>query len=286
MADFRPEFFYHPAVGVVSPTSLELVKFKTNKFTFNAPPSSLPTPPAVKIPPKAEITETQPVRVSETSALAVTSELPPAPDVLKINANPAEELEMPKKISDTATCIVTGNELPLHEMVKFVLNPEGEVVPDLNNKLPGLSFYITAKREIIQKAIWRNSFTSSARQAVTVPKNLIETVVLGLLKQSLDSLALAKKAGQLTHGFAKVEEVLRAGKAKVYVVASDAKENGRQKLEKHLEKLTGSNPVLDIWTSAQLSAALGEDNAIHAALMDGALTDKIQNIANKLKDIR
>ncbi len=70
----------------------------------------------------------------------------------------------------------------------------------------------------------------------------------------------------------------------VYVVASDAKENGREKVERlaiHAEL-----PVIDEWTSAQLSAAIGEENVIHIILAHGGLTQKLLEILTKLKAVK
>lgn len=282
MAPIRPEFFYHPAVGVVSPASLGLFAFKSGSLNNPLPQFSkeVAPKPLVKVTSPAEETLVEklvekPVEttiLSTTSPVALTPDINPEPVVKKITRDtPRNE-----------TCIVTGNELPYTQMIRFVIDPENNIVPDLTEKLPGKAFWMTATRDVLKKAIWRNSFTTAAREAVNVPQNLSEMLQIGLLKQSLETMGLARKAGLVTQGFAKVEEVLQAAKAQIYIVSSDAKENGREKLE----KLTKGAQIVDIWTSSQLSAALGEDNAVHVALAPGGLTDKLLIIAQKLKDIR
>ncbi len=264
MAPIRPEFYYHPAVGVVSPTSLGLFAFKQGPLILSPENTPVPPKPLVRVTPPA------------LEAASIAS--PVTPHVVE------ETRKMKKPARHDARnerCIVTGEEFPHTEMLRFVVDPQNNIVVDLAEKLPGEGFWIKADREIIKKAMWRNSFTTAARLAVNVPKNLLETVQIGLLRQSLETLALARKAGLLIQGFAKVEEVLQASDTGVYVVASDAKENGREKLE----KLAGPDSVIDIWTSSQLSAALGEDNAVHVVLTPGGLTDKLLTIAHKLQSV-
>lgn len=183
----------------------------------------------------------------------------------------------------TAICAVTGEVLPLRELVRFAVAPDGRIVPDVTNKLPGTFIWVKADRAVIQKAIWRNSFASHTRQNVTVPGDLMDMLVDGLQRQTMQTLSLAKRAGDLTFGYSKVDESLRARQAAIYVVSSDAQDNGREKLErlaKHQEL-----PVLDAWTSAQLSAAIGEENIMHICLKAGGLTQNLLELETKLKAI-
>lgn len=274
MAPIRPEFFYHPVVGVVSPTSLGLLAFKSGPLSTTSP-----TPK-----PLTRVTKPEPEVIPATETVIMASASPIAIEPVLEEAKIETEIEMKKPSRNSErneTCIVTQENLPHTSMIRFVIDPGNNVFPDLAEKLPGEGYWVTAKRETLKKAIWRNSFTTAARTPVNAPKELLEQIEIGLLRQSLETLGLARKAGLLIQGFAKVEEVLRDSPESVYVVASDAKENGREKLEK-----LASGPVLDIWTSSQLSAALGEDNAVHVVLTPGGLTEKLLIIAQKLKDIR
>ena len=275
MAPTRPEFFYHPVTGVVSPASLGLFAFKQGPLVLSNPPLSSSNLAAS---PKPLVRVTAPDANGATATLpktlAESVKIPVEPDMKKPARNSAHD----------ETCIVTGETYPHSEMIRFVIDPDNNIVPDLADKLPGTGYWVLAKRDLLKKAVWRNSFTTAARTQVNVDKDLPEKVSIGLLKQSLETIGLARKAGIVTAGFAKAEEVLENGKAVLYLVASDAKENGREKLEKLA--LRQDIPVLDLWTSSQLSAALGEDNAVHVVFGSGGLTDKLKIIAQKLKDIR
>ena len=50
-------------------------------------------------------------------------------------------------------CIATGESQPKSELVRFVVGPEGQIVPDLLNRLPGRGIYVSADRVAIDKAV-------------------------------------------------------------------------------------------------------------------------------------
>lgn len=233
----RPEYFYHPVIGALSPMALGLY--------FSRPPeSTLPAP-------------------------VVT---------------PAAKARMPMSLSKTAICAVTDEVLPIDQMIRFVVDPNGSIVADLTQKLPGVFLWVKADQASLKKAIWRNTFAAKTRQNVKIPENLMESIESGLTRHAMQTLSMAKRAGELRFGFSKVDEVLRSHTAAVYVVASDAKENGREKLERlaiHEEMI-----VVDEWSSAQLSAAIGEENVMHVALAEGGLTQKLLEILTKLKAVK
>lgn len=248
MVAIRPEYFYHPAVGVLSPATLGVYTRSIVSAPSAAPAFSSPS-----------------------------QHLDPA-----VPEMPRHAARKTMSLAKAAVCAVTGEILPTTQMIRFVVTPDLEVVPDFSERLPGKFIWITADRGTIQKAIWRNSFASSAKEAVVVPKDLLDRVEAGLNALCLQSLNLARRAGEFRQGFVKVEELLRAGEAGVYIVASDAKENGREKLE----RLAKDIPLVDKWTIAELSEAIGEANVVHIALMQGGIARTFLNTVQKLNAIR
>jgi uncharacterized protein len=204
----------------------------------------------------------------------------PPPSPVPLNSVTGGSMRNTK--SNLNTCIVTGEDREAKDLIRFVLSPDDVIVPDIAEKLPGKAFYVTAHRDILKKAIWRNSFTGAAKQAVITPKDLLEQLQLGLLRAALETLSLCKKSGDLVFGFAKLEELFRADKAHVYLVASDASDHGRDKLE----KLFKGNAVLETFTSRQLSASVGETHIMHVGLKPSSLTEKIMILTTKLENIK
>ena len=49
-------------------------------------------------------------------------------------------------------CIVTGETQPKAGLIRFVADPDGQVVPDLAEKLPGRGFWVVAERAALEAA--------------------------------------------------------------------------------------------------------------------------------------
>lgn len=259
MARKEPELFYHPVMGGFSPATIGMLDLQAFR------------PPSVKSGAEiatAHLPEAGPVSAShlETPFLAPYSE------------------RKVMTLLKTATCAVSGEILPQNRMIRFVISPDHRVVADLTGKLPGKFLWIAADRHTIKKAIWRNSFASASRDTVEIPEDLLEIIENGLSKLALQSLSMAKRAGELAFGFTKTDEALRSHKAQVYVVANDSSENGREKLErlaKHQEVV-----VIENWTCNELSAAIGEQNINHLALTKGGLAQHVVELVTKLNSVR
>jgi hypothetical protein len=83
-------------------------------------------------------------------------------------------------------------------------------------------------------------------------------------------------------GFAAVEERVKVMPNGVYVVAKDASDLGRTKIEKHLK----AADLLDLWSSQELSIAIGEANTNHLFIEAGGLAENLMRTAKKLKAVR
>ena len=56
------------------------------------------------------------------------------------------------------TCIITGKKLEPCFLLRFVVSPDGDLTPDVANKLPGRGAYITPKPEYVREALKKNKF--------------------------------------------------------------------------------------------------------------------------------
>ena len=115
MVPTRPEFFYHPAVGVVSPTSLGLFAFKQAPLTILKPPADIKaSKPLVRPLPPQNKTE----MMSQTSPVALNIEAAPA---LVSAKDSSKETDMPKAKEDNGMefCIVTGEDMKREQMIRF-----------------------------------------------------------------------------------------------------------------------------------------------------------------------
>lgn len=168
-------------------------------------------------------------------------------------------------------CIITREVLPKDGLIRFVIGPGGEIVPDVQARLPGRGLWVKSERAALTSAVAKNQFAKAARRSVDVPSDLLERTTRLLRQRCLDHLGLARRAGQVVCGFEKVRDALRAGRVGVLVAASDGAADGRAKLK----MMAGGLPTLSQLTAVELSAALGRENVVHAALAPGRLAERL-----------
>ena len=178
-------------------------------------------------------------------------------------------------------CIATGETQPKRGLIRFVVGPEGQLVPDLAEKLPGRGIWVAADRAALDRAASRGLFSRAARMPVTVPGGLTDLVEAALARRLVDLISLARKSGRAVAGFEKVKGWLAEGRAKVLLQASDGSERGKGKLW---------TPPGGRWfgclTASELGLSFGRDHVIHGALAAGGLTDKVILEAGRLTGLR
>jgi uncharacterized protein len=179
-------------------------------------------------------------------------------------------------------CIVTGEVMPQARLIRFVAGPAGEIVPDVAGNLPGRGLWLTARHDIVERAVAKRLFARAARAAATVDAGLADRIEPLLAARCCGLLGLARKAGQVMVGYTKVRALVADHGAAVLVEASDGGADSRGKLE----ALAPGLPVVDRLSCAELSAALGREHVVHAALLRGRLAVAFQAEAARLGGFR
>ena len=186
----------------------------------------------------------------------------------------------------TRLCAVTRAELPPGDLIRFVRSPQGEMVPDLELRLPGRGVWVTCNRKIVEKAIKTKAFGRSLKADVTLPLDLADRLDTMILRRACDALALANKAGRITSGFQQVDAALEKGNVAVLVQGADAAEDGRGKLDRKFKAIQrekgAAAPIIDILTIAEMSLAIGRPSVVHAALLPGGLAKRFQREAERV----
>ena len=179
-------------------------------------------------------------------------------------------------------CIVSGDLRPKEEMIRFVIGPEGDLVADMGGRLPGRGIWLSAKRDMINTACAKKAFARAAGAPLDPPSDLSDRVERLLARRCLDLVGLARRAGEVVAGYDKTRAWLRAGKGSVLVAASDGAPGGRAKVR----ALAPDLPLLDLFSGAELGAALGRESAGHAVLARGPLAARLQGEAMRLAGFR
>ena len=183
------------------------------------------------------------------------------------------------------SCVVTRAVKAPDDLIRFVAGPDGTLVPDLRRKLPGRGVWASLSRRIVAEAIKRRAFERSLKAKITVPADLSETVDALMLRDALQALAMANKAGLVTAGFAKVEAQIESGRCLAVIAAADGAEDGKRKIMQAVRRAAAAReadglkarelPVIAIFAAADLELALGRAHVIHAALAPGPAAEGV-----------
>ena len=176
----------------------------------------------------------------------------------------------------TRRCILTRAVLPEDRLIRFVVAPDGVIVADLKRRLPGRGAWLTASHPAVSAAVQKRAFGRAFKGAGNAAGDLADRVGEMLRDAVLGGLGLARKAGLVATGFAKVDAAIRSGRAVAVLHAADAAGNGVAKLDAAIRSASADGhpaPVVDSsLPSDMLSMALGGAHVIHAALMQDRRT--------------
>jgi hypothetical protein len=188
-------------------------------------------------------------------------------------------------IDDSAAqrrCIVTGEVRDRGSLLRFVVGPDGAIVPDVAGRLPGRGLWLTARRDIVDRAVAKRLFARAARRPVVTSAGLADRIEGLLAKRCCDALGLARRAGLAVAGFDRVSEAVRRGRAGLLLAALDGAEGGRRKLA----ALGGDLPSASVLTAAELGAAFGRDRIVHAVVGQGPLCERLRVDLGRLAGLR
>ncbi|MEQ8814874.1 MAG: RNA-binding protein [Thalassobaculum sp.] len=181
---------------------------------------------------------------------------------------------------------MTRESGPRGGLVRFVVGPDDEIVPDVDERLPGRGIWVTADRAVLERAVEKRLFGRGAKQAVRVDPDLADRVEALLARRCIELLALARRAGSAVAGLAKVRQALETGRPGVLLEAADGAEDGRARLR----ALAGDRPVVATLTAAELAGAFGREHTVHGFVDSGGpgggLADRLRRNADRLVGFR
>ena len=197
-----------------------------------------------------------------------------------------EDADLPEAEGPERRCIATGIVRPKAELIRFVVGPDGEVVPDLAERLPGRGLWVSAEREALLRAHAKGLFAKAARRTVRAPDDLVDRVEALLHKSCIDLIGMARRAGQAVAGYEKVHAWLAEGRAAVLLAASDGAADGRAKLAALAAAVRPTPTLLEIFSADTLGMAFARDRMVHAAVARGGLAERLVAEAARLDGIR
>ena len=182
-------------------------------------------------------------------------------------------------------CIVTGDVLPEARLIRFVASPDGEIVPDVEAKLPGRGLWVRSDKDAVATAAKKQLFARAAK--AQAPADLAARAEARLVERMLALLGIARRAGELILGFDQVERALRGDRPPALIVeAAEASREGKRKLQAAALARGVAPFVIGALTNAELSLAVGRENVVHAALKSGRIAEGLIFDAGRLAGFR
>jgi len=133
-------------------------------------------------------------------------------------ARPGER-EIPQR-----SCLGCRTSKDQNLLIRFVLSSENEVLPDLDNKLPGRGAYTCISEECLVKAVKQRQFKRAFKQDVQVmtPDEMVRHIRRLLYERIIGLIGLANRAGKVIGGGSMVGEELKSRvKPGLVLVATD-----------------------------------------------------------------
>ena len=179
-------------------------------------------------------------------------------------------------------CLVTGDTGDRASMLRFVIGPGSEIVPDVGARLPGRGWWLSPRRDIVDRAVAKRLFARAARRPVAVAAELSDQIEALLVQRCIDVIGLARRAGLAVAGYERVRGAIREGKSGVLLAALDGAEGARRKLAGFGRGL----PLLCVLRADEIGAAFGREHVVNASLGAGPLGRRLVVDAHKLAGFR
>jgi predicted RNA-binding protein YlxR (DUF448 family) len=189
-------------------------------------------------------------------------------------------------------CIASRESGSPDELIRFVAAPDGTVVPDLKRELPGRGCWVKMDRSLVDKAVAKKLFARALKADVKAADDLGERVERLLLHQLLQMMNMARKAGQLVTGSAKVDAAIRSGAALAVFHSTDAAADGVRKIDQarkawHLGMETEEEiPSFRLFSEGEMEGVMGQNAFIHAAVLAGQAGEGVVKRAKMLEQYR
>lgn len=195
---------------------------------------------------------------------------------------------LPSPGADTAAdapqrrCIVTGETRDRAALLRCVVGPDGEIVPDIEGRLPGRGLWLLPRRDIVERAVAKRVFARAARRSVVASPELADRIEALLARRCRDTLGLARRAGVAVAGFERVSEAVRRGNAALLLFARDGTEGGHRRMAAVARGVAAAS-VLD---ASELSGAFGREAVGFVAVAAGALCARLRRDLERLAGFR
>jgi predicted RNA-binding protein YlxR (DUF448 family) len=203
---------------------------------------------------------------------------------------PNETLDAPGH-NPERTCVLTRRTAERGELIRLALGPDGQVAPDVRARAPGRGAWIGVDRQTLDAAQAKGKLRGALARAfktgdIQLPEDLGERVEAALRQAVLDRLGLEARAGNLITGSEKIEVAARRGQVRLLIHAADAADEGCRRLDQAWrvgsdDEGSGRRGLVFPLSRTILSLALGRENVVHVAIVDGAAAARVGHVIDR-----
>jgi predicted RNA-binding protein YlxR (DUF448 family)/ribosomal protein L7Ae-like RNA K-turn-binding protein len=175
-------------------------------------------------------------------------------------------------------------------LIRFVLSPQGEVLPDIESRLPGRGAYTCISDHCLRAALKQRQFSRAFKQEVVTvsPDEMTGQIASIMHGRILGYIGLANRAGKVISGGSMVSDAIRGGnKPALVLVAQDVSPSIGDKIV----TLAAVHRVacINILTKDDFGAILGKAPRSAVAIKSGGfvvqLTHEIERYRNFLGEV-
>jgi hypothetical protein len=200
--------------------------------------------------------------------------------------SPRKQKDKPQR-----SCLGCHQSRDRDALIRFVLSPQGELVADIEAKLPGRGAYTCVSRTCLLAALKQRQFSRAfKRDVVSVKPEEMTGQVGGIMqKRILSYIGLANKAGQIISGGSLVCDAIRGGhKPGLVLIAVDVSEAIGEKIE--LLAAVHRIVCFRVMNKDEFGAILGKAPRSTVAIKAGGfvahLTNEIERYSNFLGEVQ
>ncbi len=172
-----------------------------------------------------------------------------------------------KRCDPIRTCLVTGKKADRFSMslLRFTVSPDNRIVYDINEKLHGRGVWISAHKDIVQKACDKQLFKRAFNPHIICSDTLADDVQAQLKAKLMQYMHFSRKASCLVSGTEKVITLLRKMRGKeIFLAASH--EIGKDSIRRLHKEMLDSVLYADIFSTDELSNISGKPNSVLLAV--------------------
>lgn len=188
------------------------------------------------------------------------------------------------------SCLGCRQSRDKESLIRFVLSPQGEVVPDIESKLPGRGAYTCVSEHCLRAALKQRQFSRAFKCDVVsvTPDEMVAQVVSIMHGRILGYIGLANRAGKVISGGSMVSDAIRsAHKPGLVLLAKDVSASIGDKIVLLAE--VHRVACLHIMSKDDFGAILGKAPRSAVAIRTGGfvvqLTHEIERFSNFLGEV-